>query len=309
MLFGPIDRAIADLTSLQAGLVARWQVLERGGTDDHIKSRLRSGRWIAYRPGVYLVNGQGRSPHRELWAVVLAAGPQAAISHESAGRLHGADLAPQLPVITVPHPSHPRLIGAVVHQSTDLKPRHVAEIHGLPVTTPARTFVDLAAVLDRKSLRGVGEQFLVDRRVTAERLSRMFASLNRPGKRGFRQLAEVLDGLIGAGGIPESKLERKALGIITAAGIETPVPQHPFPGRLPGAFRVDLAFVAQRVIIEVDGRPFHTRDADAQRDRERDLAAAAAGWIVIRVMWETLRDNPDWFVDRLREVLSQRAGA
>ena len=308
MAFSFVDDALVPLFTLQAGLVSRQQVLDVGGTDRLISARLASRRWAKVRPGVYLLVASPETPLRRYWAPVLAAGPKSAVSHQSAAKLYGVEeIREPGVVLTVPHPTHPRLRGVIVHQSTDLARRHIATFEGLPVTTPARTFVDLAAVLAPKDLRSVGESLLISKRVTGSRLSRLFTELARPGKRGFDKLSEVLDELLSTKGIPESKLERAFLDVVRAARLMEPVAQHPFPGRLPGAHRVDFAYVEHKLVIEVDGRSFHSRFEEQVNDKRRDMAAAAAGWQVVRIMWETLRDEPEWVIATLEEILAQRA--
>lgn len=307
MAFSFVDDALAPSFALQGGLVSRQQVHDVGGTDRLIAARLASRQWTKVRPGVYLLAGSSASPLRAHWAAVLAGGGEAVISHQSAGVHHGAHVREPGVVLTVPHPTHPRLGGVIVHQSTDLVAGHVGLIHGLPVTTPARTFVDLAAVLSKPDLRSAGESLLLSKRVTGERVARLVAELARPGKRGFTKLGEVLDELLSTHGASESALEQHFLTLVRSAGLDEPTPQHPFPGRLPGAHRVDFAYPERKLVVEVDGRTFHSRLQDMVNDRERDMAAAAAGWQVVRIMWETLREDPERVISQLRQVLEQRA--
>lgn len=73
--------------------------------------------------------------------------------------------------------------------------------------------------------------------------------------------------------------------------------------------RVDAVYPAERIVIEADGRRNHTALLDAEADRWRDLELAAAGFVVIRVTWWQLVNEPDRFVEALRQLLATRADA
>jgi very-short-patch-repair endonuclease len=68
--------------------------------------------------------------------------------------------------------------------------------------------------------------------------------------------------------------------------------------------RVDFAYVAERVIIEVDGRLFHGPDVH-ESDRERDNAAGLAGWRVLRFTWHMVTKRPDYVLATIAEALRQ----
>src|SRR5712671_4257557 len=95
------------LAGNQCGVVSRSQALRAGLTTDMIKFRLRSGRWRLMHRGVYAtftgVPGRGA----RLWAAVLAAGPGAMLSYQTAAELHGLVDKTTNPIhVTVPHERH-----------------------------------------------------------------------------------------------------------------------------------------------------------------------------------------------------------
>ena len=140
------DEAIHRLASRQCGLFARSQAYELGASNELIHRRLTAGWWSAVAPGVYSLPGWPDSWHRRLWRAHLDVGLHSVVSHEAAAALHGLTPIPAGRVtVTVPHGDHERSADYEVRQSTDLRSHHCMTLDDLPVTTPARTLVDLAA--------------------------------------------------------------------------------------------------------------------------------------------------------------------
>jgi very-short-patch-repair endonuclease len=114
-----------------------------------------------------------------------------------------------------------------------------------------------------------------------------------PGKRGLATLGAVLDDR-GVGYVPPaSELERRLFQTMTAAGLPDPVRQYPLPGRHPCKEVVDAAYPDAMIIIEADGRRWHSRLRDVRRDHARDAQAALAGWITLRFTYEEVTGAPD----------------
>src|SRR3954454_13592628 len=110
-----LDAIVAELAARQLGVFARFQLLDRGVTQRVIDRRLASGRWIRLAPGVYGLPGHRDSWAQRLWVVYLAAGFDSMVSHESAAASFRVRQFPEGPLtVTVPHPRHQRVAGAVV---------------------------------------------------------------------------------------------------------------------------------------------------------------------------------------------------
>jgi very-short-patch-repair endonuclease len=103
-----------------------------------------------------------------------------------------------------------------------------------------------------------------------------------------------------------STLERKLVELIDAAGLPRPRSQFPFPGRLFTNGCVDAAYVDAKLVIEADGRAWHTRIADIKRDHERDADAARHGWQTLRLLYENITDDPDGTAAIVRDVRRER---
>ena len=82
--------------------------------------------------------------------------------------------------------------------------------------------------------------------------------------------------------------------------------QFPFPGRQITKGCVDAAYVDAKLVIEVDGRSWHTRIADVKRDHERDADAARSGWQTLRLLWEHVVGDPEGSAAVVRDVLRER---
>jgi hypothetical protein len=131
-------------------------------------------------------------------------------------------------------------------------------------------------------------------------------SIARRGKPGIRHLARVLDKLTATKGITMSKLERLLLELILDAGLPRPMSQYAFPGRLFTNGCVDAAYVDAKLVIEADGRAWHTRIADVKRDRDRDNDAARHGWQTLRLLYEHITGDPQGTIDLIRDVRRER---
>jgi hypothetical protein len=190
----------------------------------------------------------------------------------------------------------------IVHQSTDLAPAHVIEVDHVRVTTVPRTVIDLAAILNRPRLRSVVEHCVVGRLCDLDQITSMLGTLARRGKPGIRRLRSVIDELGTGVETAASMLERRAVTLLEANGLR-PVPQFNLPWRDFRDGRVDLAFPHAKLIIELDGRRWHTRVNDFELDRRRDNLAQLAGWKVLRFTWRDLSDDPAKVVAMVRQAL------
>jgi hypothetical protein len=287
------DARIYELARCQAGLLSRQQTLSQRIPDSLITRRVAAGRLLIVAPGVYSLPGWPDSWHRRLWLAHLDVGLHSVVSHEAAAALHRlTTYAPGPVTVTVPHGDHERPAPYEVRQSTDLRSHHVTTVDGLPTTTPARTLVDLAS------------------RRRPDRLARALDDeLRRPGKRGMRLLGRLLAAR-GPGYVPpESVLERRLLNVLAAGGLPAPVCQAPLPWRPQQPSRVDFLYPAQRVIIEADGRRWHSRTDQLAADRRRDRDAQNHGYGVYRFVWEEITKQPDMVCDTIRTALTRAEAA
>lgn len=301
------DARLALLAGRQAGAFTYSQALNVGFPRSTIGRRLGSGAWQRLHPGVYSSGGVNRSRELDLWAAALAAGHGAVLSHESAALAHGAERLPLHPItLTNPHGSHHRIEGVVVHQIDDLIRTHRTTWKGLPVSTPARTIVELGATQGVETIGRVADDLVRERRTSYAAIASVLAAVTRPGKPGIEKLALVLDERSGGYVPPASELERCLFSALEAGGLPPPVRQLPLPGRDAIRGIADGGYLDALVVLEADGRRWHTRVEAARRDRERDAQVIRAGWVPLRFVYEQIVADPTGVCEAVAETRERR---
>jgi hypothetical protein len=234
-------------------------------------------------------------------AAVLAAGEGAVLSHRSAAMLWGIrDSARSRIDVTAAKGVHSRS-GISIHEAV-LPADEVTAKDGVPVTTPPRTLLDLAAVAPRAVERAINEAEVL--RLT-DHLSLADLVARHPGRRGVAAIRRVLDAGVAGATVTRSRLERAFLEFLDRAGLPRPeVNAHlEISGTLT---EVDVVWRSARLIVELDGFAAHGTRRAFERDRARDRALQAAGWRVIRITWRQLHERPDVLAAELRALLAAR---
>jgi very-short-patch-repair endonuclease len=292
-----VERLIRELADLQHGIVTRDQLLERGVTRHRIQHRVDVGWLVPVYPGVYRV-GSRRMTHRGSWlAAVLAAGNAALLSHVSAAGLWRLiDVVPGPVHVSVWNRSSWRPAGIIVHRPRTLDAADRAREHGIPVTTPTRTLLDLAALASPTQLRRAVE--------AADRLELLDPSaLACPCEqsRGRKGTGRLLSLLAHYRPLPEtrSELERRFLRLCDDAELPRPAVNVSVEG-----FEVDFRWFAERLVVELDGYEYHRDRASFERDRRRDAALQLAGFRVFRFTYRRIVHEPDVVTSQLRVALT-----
>ncbi len=290
----PLDLA-ADLVRAQQGAISHSQLQELGVPMRTVRAWVK-GTWRAVHPGVLLNTCVPESFLQRCWAAYLAAGDPSAISHQAAARLHrlkgfaGADV-----VLNAPHGDHHRVAGARIHQIGDMftQSGHVVDLRGLPISSVARTLVDLGAVAHTARLRSAIDDALDNRRVKVEEIGRVVTEIARRGKRGLKPVARCIARHEPGVAVPRSHLERSLVALLREHGEPLPNFQARLPGRGVLDGLVDGLYEDAKLILESDGRRWHARIAALARDHLRDAEAAAAGYLTLRVMHEHVVGDPE----------------
>jgi len=271
-----------------------------------LNRRINDGVFVRLGNGVLALPGASTRPDALLRAAGLALG--AVVSHQSAARIHGIEpVYKATPSVTVPHRGTYTFPGLRVHQSTDLRPEHVVRVDGVSVTNPARTVLDLAKVLGQSRLEEVVDNALASGIVDFTELMTLYQALTRRGKKGMAKMKSILVERASEERVPASVLERRLFRLLTGAGIPRPVKQFHAPWLEPIKGRVDFAYVDEEILIEGDSRRWHLLSEAFENDRRRDIAAQLAGWIVIRVTWKMITEEPAFVVETVRQALSMRS--
>jgi len=169
--------------------------------------------------------------------------------------------------VTVPPGRAPRRPGIVVHRAA-LAAKRTTRRHSIPVTTPARTLVDIAPYLPADDLeRAINEADRLDV-IDPERLRASLIELK--GTRGVPKLTTLLDRRTFT--LTDSVLERRFKPIVRAAGLPDPLTQQWVNG-----FRVDFFWPDLGLVVETDGLRYHRTPAQQARAHIRDQTHLAAG--------------------------------
>jgi hypothetical protein len=266
----------------QHGVITRRQLLDFGLSPKAIRHRLERGRLHALFPGIYAVGRPEVSSNGRWMAAVLSCGPAAALSHESAAvlweirarELRGIE-------VSVPATRDPRPPGIAVHRRRALG--HVARRHGIPLTSPVRTLVDLATRLRPNELEAAVNEADKQDLVHPDSLR---AELDRlPAGPGLAVLRKLLDRRTFK--LTDSELERRFLPLARRAGL--PLPS---TGRLLNGFKVDFFWPDLGLVVETDGLRYHRTPAQQARDRQRDQAHTAAGLTPLRFTHAQVKFEP-----------------
>ena len=229
------------------------------------------------------------------------------VSHEAAGRLHGLPESPGgIVSLSVPHGRRPRIADARVRRVDDLGQDQIVRFDGLPTTGLPRTIVDLSSVLHIARLRLLVERVVVERRTSLAQVGATLAGLRRQGKPGVTLLCRVLDELGPGDGIPNGELERLFDDLVIRSGLPAPVHEHPLPGLGARTGFVDRCWPDARLIVELDGRKWHTRRQQMLADHDRSLQAQAAGFETIRLLWEHVHSDGTRTATTLRRIHDRR---
>jgi very-short-patch-repair endonuclease len=265
--------AINRVARRQHGLVTREQLVDLGMRPRAIDRRVESRRLIRIRRGVYRVGPIAQQLEPEM-AAILAVGPGSAISHDYAVALHELHPYPAkdgFVDVTVAGRQPGPKPGIRIHRTAHLPDDEVTHRHRIPVTTPARTIIDVAPHLGDRVL----EQLLAEahRRRLGPRVLTLIARYpNRPGVPAVRKMLQDKPKFT------RSKAERRFLEAFRRAGLPPPETNAELAG-----YEVDFLWRDERVVLEVDGGPFHSTRPDRKRDYARDAELQALRYAVIRV--------------------------
>jgi very-short-patch-repair endonuclease len=216
---------------------------------------------------------------------LLGAPAGAVLSHSSAAALWG--LLPGtdgLLHVTVPRGRGARRRGLAIHRSRTLTERDVRVLERLPVTSAARTLLDLAETEAERRLQRALDEALVARLASEATVREMLG--RAAGRRGASRLAALL-GDPASPALTRSEAEERFLALVAEAGL----PRPHVNARACG-YEVDFLWPEHRVVVEIDGYRFHGTRAAFERDRRKSAELSAAGLQAIRATWLQIDRHP-----------------
>lgn len=271
--------------------------LERAGFGPNALSRRVDGEWLVrVHIGVYRLGPFG-GPFGEEMAALLASGERAVISHWSATGVFA--LRPR-----VVAPVDVTLVGGLAGQRPGIRPHRASSLpagdvvlrHGLRVTTPARTLLDLAATAPRDVLERLTEEAQVQRLVSPGELA---ATVQRgTGRPGVAKLRAVLD-FIDEPLFTRSEAEKRLRALCRSSALPMPRTNVKRAG-----WEADAVWDRQRLVVEVDGHQFHSTRASFERDRRKDADLMLAGYRVLRITWRRLTREPEQVIATIAAALA-----
>jgi very-short-patch-repair endonuclease len=292
-----VDRWIAELLARQDGVLARRQALSNGMTVGQIRTRLSSGRWSIVQPGVYRSTDHRVSTASRVRAVGLWAGDHSLLSGLAAAWWWGlTDVEPEtVDLVTSPQRHlRPRPGTRILRRRLPSADR--AWLKAAPVTGLALSTLTGAVAL------GTNGPALLDRalqtRVTLSELR--LAHYRNLGMYGSACAGQLLRAAAD-GSAAES--ERRFVALLKSAGIRgwrVNYRWNPTNNRT----TVDIAFVTERLAIEIDGWAWHHSPDRFQRDRAKQNQLVGAGWTVLRFTWFDLTNRPDDVIRQVRAALA-----
>jgi very-short-patch-repair endonuclease len=293
------QRRISMLAERQHGLVTRAQLRDLGVGLSAIDHRVASGALLVVRRGVYALGHRALRPQARLLAAVLASGPDATLSHVSAAALW--QIRPSAAtLIDVTVPRRIRGQSGIRHHRSLLSHGQITVHEGIPITTVARTIVDLAGIVPPPALRRAMEAAEGARLVDWAQVE----DLVRGRRRGVRAIREILAERETGRRVTKRELEATFLDFLRCHALPLPATNVWMEG-----FEVDCVWHDARLVVELDSRHYHGTDGAFERDRARDRRLAAAGWMVVRVTWRQIHDEPTALLADLRGlILRARAG-
>jgi very-short-patch-repair endonuclease len=295
-----LQQALWNLGRKQHGVVARRQLLLLGFTPKAVKYGLASGRLhrTDWR-GVYAVGRPDLTKLARLMAAVLWAGPGAALSHESAGDLwrmikyRGSTIHLSMPAVR----RRVKRRGVVVHRRGAREAGQVTWHWGIPVTTPLRTVIDLAAGATRDAAERLINEADARNVLRADTLREALDGETGPGAPLLRDILDR-DAFV----LTDTELERLFVPLAARAGLRRPETQAHVNGH-----RVDFYFRELDLVVEADSLRYHRTQLQQRKDSLRKQAHAAAGTEAVPFLHYQIAREPDHVIETLRRVASSRS--
>jgi hypothetical protein len=299
------DGEVVRRAATQHGVLHRLDLVDLGVSSKVRRRLLEEGLLERIGGTVYRVAGVDAGWHGRLAVAVVAARDPVRVSGRAAGALWAfPNLAPGVVEITRPRElGRLRMDGVIVHRTRYWQDDHVTERNGLPVTTPARTLLDLASVLRPHHLdlclEDAARRDLVNLADFHAELE-IWRTSGRPGVQSSE------DSVFRHVGIPraDSFLEARFLTVLAQHGI--PLPETQVDLDLDGIHhRVDTLWRAERLIVELDGHATHSTRTAHNADADRAGRLVAAGYRVVSFTHDHVVRNPPLVVKRMRALLPE----
>jgi very-short-patch-repair endonuclease len=307
-----LPNAAHHLAESRFGLLTLADLRGIGCSERAIQTWLRRGALIPVHRGVYRLPGTWRTERQRLVAACADHAPWALACRRTAGTLwqfdgvrprsarsgRGSGDGPDAagPEIEILVPRWKRRTGGlgrshiVLHESRDIRPDDVAELDGIPLTSPTRTLLDLSAVIPPQRLGDALDDAVRRDLVTLGELHRRFTSWAKRGRPGVRWMRPLLEDRLDRSIRGDSPLEARLLDIIRTTDLPEPAVQIAVALDRT-VVHIDMGWPALRLGIEADGLGYHADPAQFRWDRRRQNALQLRGWQLLRFTWHDATES------------------
>jgi hypothetical protein len=286
-----VEQKLDRIASRTHGVVTRRELLAAGASAKEIEHRVRTGALIRVHPGVYRVGHRAPSVEARYVAAVKACGEGAVLSGLAAAYLLGLVKGrPPAPEVTLAHKR--RVPGVKTRRS-----RSIERIvwRGIPVTSVARTLVDIAGERTEEDLARACHEAGVRFRTTPRQVNLVLA--RRPRAPGAGKLRRIVSG---DSPVLLSKLEKRFRKLLRDDGLALPQTNRPA-----GAHYVDCRWPDHGLTVELDSYRFHSSRHAWEQSYRREREAYARGDEFRRYCWSDVFDTPDRTLQEVRKVLGR----
>jgi len=288
-----VEEVIGELASQAWGLVKRDELLDAEITRDQIDGRLKKRLLLPEHRGIYRVGHRAPCLEATYLAAVWACGEEAFLAGSAAGYLlellRGSPPPPE-----VIAPTERVVSGVITRRYRRLDPTEAMKWREIPVTSFARTIVDLAAVLSVNELARACHEAGVKHGLTPAQVEAVLA--RRRNARGAAKLREILRG---DAQVSLSKLESAFFEFLREEGLPLPLTNRPAGGR-----RVDCRWPDYRLTVELDSYRYHNSRRSWEADRRRAREAYARGDEFRRYTWGDVFEEPHLMLAELVALLT-----
>jgi very-short-patch-repair endonuclease len=288
----PIARLSA-LAAGQLGLFTRADAAFASFGKERLRGLVDRGAVERVAPSVFRFAASSKSWQQDVLAAVLDGGPECLASHRTAARLHGFDgFRPEAVEIVLPMRIRHRRTNVIVHHSRMLTASDRAMAGVIPVTSRARTLIDLGATVSAETVEEAFDGAERDRLVQRGDVERRYQELRARGRNGIGAMTQILDKRVAEKRVPRSVLERRMMRLLSRAGLPEPIGNYRVRISPTVVYELDFAYVVARLALEVDGHGSHATRRDRAADNVRANELANHGWTLRRFTYEQVMHEP-----------------
>lgn len=296
-----------ELAEGRRGIFTRAEARKFGASDHRLEHWAAIGIVQEVLDDVFRLIGPPFDLPARLLAATSWASPAAA-SHRAAAFLWGLDgfREPPVEIITERQVHQPDL-DMVIHYSPRFYGPPLRTRLGIPVTSIEQTIAQLGAVCPPWKVAQGMDDALRQGLTSLDRLVEHLARYSRKGRRGMGVMRHLLKERVDEGYM-QSLFEKALFRTINQANLPAPNKQHPVPinGR---TFRLDFAYVHQKIAIEALGYSFHSARDRWESDQDRHTLLGLAGWTLLFITYRQLMSDPAEVAARIRAALANSSAA